>query len=128
MPNEPEGERPSYPDPTQEDIMAGDRRISRPDSSLPDWEVPDTAYCPIPIVWFTGALVIQMVVVFAIFVVLLGQHGALTIALSAIASGAIGAWTWDRGMKNAGVGWKAATLLVLLATFLLACAGAWDRV
>ncbi len=123
-----ESYRSPHPDPRKEDIMAGDRRISRPDSSLPDWEVPDTAYRPIPIVWFTGALVIQMVVVFAIFVALLDQHGALTIALAGIASGAIGAWTWDRGMKDASAGWKVATVLIMLATFLLVCAGAWERV
>ncbi|MFL0356626.1 hypothetical protein ACI5KX_09095 [Erythrobacter sp. GH1-10] len=116
-----------YPDPREEDIYAGDRRISRPDSSLPDWEVPDTAYRPIPIVWFTGAFVIQMVVVFAIFILLLGQHGAITIALSALVSAAIGAWTWDRGMKDAGTGWKVATIGIMLATFLLVCAGAYDR-
>jgi len=90
--------------------------------------VPDTAYRPIPIVWFTGAFVIQMVVVFAIFVVFLSQHGSITIGLSALATGTIGAWTWDRGMKDAGVGWRVATLLVLIATFLLVCAGAWERV
>lgn len=108
--------------------MAGDRRISRPDSSLPDWEVPDTAYRPIPIVWFTGAFVIQMVVVFAIFVLFLSLHGAITIGLSAMATGVIGAWTWDRGMKHAGAGWQVATLFILTATFLLVCAGAWERV
>ncbi|GMN01490.1 hypothetical protein [Erythrobacter sp. MTPC3] len=124
----PDEERdPRYPDPRTEDIMAGDRRISRPDSSLPDWEVPDTAYRPIPIVWFTGAFVLQMVVVFAIFVALLNQHGAITIGLCALASGAIGAWTWDRGMKDAGTGWKAATIIIMTATFLLVCAGSLDR-
>ncbi|MBD2841818.1 hypothetical protein [Erythrobacter rubeus] len=123
----PDEEKPRYPNPREEDIMAGDRRISRPDSSLPDWEVPDTAYRPIPIVWFTGALVVQMVAVFAIFILLLGQHGAITIALSALVTGAIGAWTWDRGMKDAGTGWKVATLAILTLTFLLVCAGSLDR-
>jgi len=127
MPDD-EYDRDLPPDPREEDIMAGDRRISRPDSSLPDWEVPDTAYRPIPIVWFTGAFVIQMVVVFAIFVMFLSQHGAITIALSALMTGVIGAWTWDRGMKDAGSGWQAATVVVLTATFLLVCAGAWERV
>ncbi|MEQ8411970.1 MAG: hypothetical protein RIB52_10475 [Erythrobacter sp.] len=117
-----------YPDPREEDIMAGDRRLSRPDSSLPDWEVPDTAYRPIPIVWFTGALVVQMVALFAIFFVLFGQHGAFTIALSALVTGTIGAWTWDRGMKNAGTGWKAATAIALLAGLLLVTLASLDRV
>ena len=124
----PDERDPRYPDPREEDIMAGDRRLSRPDSSLPDWEVPDTAYRPIPIVWFTGALVVQMVVLFAIFFLTLGQHGAITIGLSALATGAIGAWTWDRGMKNAGGGWKTATGIALLAGLLLVILASLERV
>lgn len=116
-----------FPDPREEDIMAGDRRISRPDASVPDWEVPDTSYRPIPIVWFTGALVVQTIIVFAIFMALISFHGAITIGLSGIATGLIGGWTWDRGMKTAGVGWQAATLIVLTGTFLLVCAGAAER-
>jgi len=121
-------DRGDWPDPREEDIMAGDRRISRPDASLPDWEVPDTSYRPIPIVWFTGALVVQMVTVFAIFFVLVDQHGALTIALAALVTGAIGAWTWDRGMSRAGSGWKAATVIALCAGFLLVALASLDRV
>ncbi|NBC88345.1 MAG: hypothetical protein GVX90_02405 [Alphaproteobacteria bacterium] len=117
-----------YRNPREEDIMAGDRRISRPDSSLPDWEVPDTAYRPIPIVWFTGALVVQIVAVFAIFFLLSAQNGALTIALAALATGAIGAWTWDRGMKGAAAGWKAATVIALLSVLLLVTLASATRV
>lgn len=124
----PEDEGSKYPNPREEDIYAGDRRISRPDVSLPDWEVPDTAYRPIPIVWFTGAFVSQIVIVFVIFIALLGQNGAWTIGLSAMASGAIGAWTWDRGMKHAGAGWKATTLISMGLIFMLICLSAIDRV
>lgn len=121
---EPRGQRP---DPRTEDIMAGDRRISRPDSSLPDWEMPDTAYRPIPIVWFTGAFVIQMVVLFVLFVVLLNLHGAITIALSALVTGLIVAWSWDRGLKDAARGWQIATIAVMAVQFLLICAGVSNR-
>jgi hypothetical protein len=121
-------ERERYPDPSEEDIMAGDRRLSRPDASLPDWEVPDTAYRPIPIVWFTGALVVQMVALFAIFFLLLDRNGAITIALCALVTGAIGAWTWDRGMKTAGRGWKAATGTALVSGLLLVILASADRV
>ncbi len=38
-----------YPNPREEDIYAGERRVSRPDSALPDWHIPDAAYRPIPI-------------------------------------------------------------------------------
>lgn len=123
----PDRDDSGWPDPRENDIMAGDRRLSRPDASLPDWEVPDSSYRPVPIVWFTGALVVQLLTVFVIFMALLDQHGALTIGCSALASGAIGAWTWDRGMKGAGAGWKIATLAMLAANFLLVCAGAAER-
>jgi len=116
MPDEP---RRRYPDPREEDIMAGERRISRPDASLPDWEVPDTAYRPIPIVWFTGALMVQLIAVFAILVVLSGQHPVFTVGLCALVTGLIGAWTWDRGMKRAGTPWKIATVAMLAGNLAL---------
>ena len=120
MPDEPEGERPSYPDPTQEDIMAGDRRLSRPDASVPDWEVPDTSYRPIPIVWFTGAFLIHLMAVMAILVAL-GRFGPwFTVPAAAMAAGVIGAWTWERGMGSADAGWKIATVLFLLFNILFA--------
>ena len=118
------------PDPQEDedgDIMAGDRRLSRPDASLPDWEMPDGSYRPIPIVWFTGAFLLQMVALSATFVLLVSKHGAITIALSALISGAIGAWTWNRGMKNAGTGWKVATIAVVAAQLLFFSVAAADR-
>jgi hypothetical protein len=114
MPDEPEGERPTYPNPHEEDIMAGDRRLSRPDASLPDWEVPDTSYRPIPIVWFTGAFLTHLVTAMAILLIL-GRFGPwATVPAAGLAAGLIGAWTWERGMASASTGWKIATVLILL--------------
>ncbi len=114
-----------YPNPREEDIMAGDRRLSRPDASVPDWEVPDTAYRPIPIVWFTGAFLFHLVIIAAVFVVL-GLVGLLTtwlvIPLTAVAAAFIGSWTWDRGMRDAGLGWKIATIGILAFNTLFAFA------
>ena len=118
------------PDPQEDehgDVMAGDRRISRPDSSLPDWHIPDASYRPIPIAWFAGAFLLQMVVLFTIFIVFISKHGAFTVALGALATGVIGAWTWERGMKTAGNGWKIATIAMLLVQFLFVFAGASER-
>lgn len=115
------------PNPREEDIMAGDRRISRPDSSLPDWHIPDASYRPIPIAWFAGAFLLQMVVLFAIFMLFISQHGAITIALAGLITGAIGAWTWERGMKTAPAGWRIATIAVLAVQFLFVVAGASER-
>jgi len=105
-------------DPRTEDVTYGDRRLSRPDASLPDWEVPDTAYRPIPIVWFTGAFLVQALIVYSLLPILSGFSGWLTIALAAMATGAIGLWTWDRGMKDAGAPWQAATITILLAQMI----------
>ncbi len=117
-----------YPDPREEDIMAGDRRLSRPDSSLPDWEMPDAAYRPIPIAWFAGAFLLQMVVLFGIFIVLVNQSGWITIALSSLVTGAIGMWTWDRGMRDAGTGWKVTTIAMLVVQLAFICLGASARI
>ena len=102
-----------FPDPREEDIMAGDRRVSRPDASLPDWEVPDTAYRPVPIVWFTGAMIGQLVVLSVLFWLLAGAHGSYTMGFGGLATGMIGAWTWRRGMARASAGWRGATIFIL---------------
>ncbi len=115
------------PNPREDDIMAGNRRLSRPDSALPDWHMPDAAYRPIPIAWFAAAFLLQMVVLSALFVVLIGQSGWLTIALASLATGALGMWTWDRGMRDAGAGWKVATVLMLTLQLGFVCLGAAVR-
>ena len=117
-----------YPNPREEDIMAGDRRLSRPDSALPDWHIPDAKYRPIPIAWFAAAFLLQLVVLFAIFIILSGQNGWVTIVLASLVTGALGMWTWDRGMKNAGTGWKVATVLMLATQLGFICLGAASRI
>jgi hypothetical protein len=118
---------PDYPDPREEDIYAGDRRVSRPDSALPDWHIPDASYRPVPIAWFAAAFMIQMVVLTILFVMLLGQSGWVTIILCGFATLALGVWTWERGMRAAGGGWQTATALMLAAQFALVCLGAAPR-
>lgn len=109
------------------DIMAGERRIARPDSALPDSIIPDAAYRPVPIAWFAAAFLIQMVVLTALFVMLLGRSGWITMAMAGLATLAIGGWTWERGMKDAGPGWQIATLIVLALQLGLICLGAAAR-
>lgn len=116
-----------YKDPREEDIVYGDRRISRPDVQLPDWDIPDGSYRAVPIVWFTGALFAQIFLTGFLFLVLIGKSGWLTIALTAMSSGAIGAWTWQRGMGQAGMGWRVATILMLLLWFALFAFAAASR-
>jgi hypothetical protein len=109
------------------DTMAGDRRIARADSALPDSIIPDAAYRPVPIAWFTAAFLLQMALLTFLFVALLAKPAWITIALAAAATGLLGAWTWDRGMKDAGGGWQTATAMMLALQLGLVCLGAAAR-
>ncbi|BDI61113.1 hypothetical protein [Qipengyuania nanhaisediminis] len=111
-----------YKDPREEDIVYGDRRLSRPDASLPDWEMPDTAYRPLPIVWFTGAFFVHLLATSVIALILSGQAGWISFALSAMAAGGIARWTWARGMAQAATGWKIATIAMLLINLFFVAA------
>lgn len=107
--------------------MAGDRRLSRPDSALPDSILPDAAYRPVPIAWFAAAFLVQMGVLFALFVMLLGYSGWVTIGLSTLATAGLAVWTWERGMRDAGRGWQIATAIMLTAQWGFVCLGAAAR-
>ena len=120
-------DKPDFPDPREEDIVYDDRRIARPDSALPDWYVSDAAYRPIPIAWFTAAIVVQTAVISAIFFLLIDRNGWLTIGLAGAASTLIMVWSWDRGIGSAGRGWQVATVIAMLVQFFLICLGASAR-
>lgn len=117
-----------FPDPREEDIYAGDRRLSRPDSALPDWHLPDAAYRPVPIAWFAGAVLMQVVVLCVLFMILLASSGWVTIVLAILATLAIGGWTWQRGMKDAGIGWQIATAMMLILQLGFICLAAAARI
>ena len=107
-----------YPDPREEDIIYADRRISRPDVSLPDWEVPDAAYRPVPIVWFTGAMFLQMFAQIALLVVnklIISLPILVVFACALFASGLVWHHTMARGMAGASIAWRFATAVGLLA-------------
>lgn len=128
MPDERESERDSeYPNPREQDIMAGDRRISRPDSSLPDWYISDAAYRPIPIAWFAAAVLIQAVAAYGVFVVLLDANGWITVGLTGLVSIAVYLWSMDRGLASAGAGWRIALGVVLSLQFALVVIGTSPR-
>lgn len=123
----PDEEKPTYPNPREEDIMAGDRRISRPDSDLPDWYIPDAKYRPIPIAWFAAAIVIQTAVVTAIWFVLIDSSGWMTLTLAGLASAGIYHWSWDRGIASAGRGWQSATAAVMILQLCFIALGVSSR-
>lgn len=116
-----------FPDPREEDIMAGDRRLSRPDSALPDSIIPDAAYRPVPIAWFMATFLMQMIVLTFLFLLLLSSSPWVTIVLASAATVTLANWTWERGMKGAGSGWKTATVVMLAGQLGLVCLGAAAR-
>lgn len=116
----PEG----HQDPCKEDIYAGERRISRPDSDLPDWYLPDASYRPIPIAWFAGALVMQIIAMPFIFIVTVGYGLLLVIGTSALISMAIGLLSWRRGIGIASPAWQIGTVAMLLVFFAINCLAA----
>ncbi|MEE4206775.1 MAG: hypothetical protein V2I39_10810 [Erythrobacter sp.] len=120
-------DRDDWPDPREEDIMAGDRRISRPDSSLPDWYISDASYRPIPIAWFAAAVLIQAVVAYAVFFALMDENGWITLGLTGLASLAIYFWSLARGLAAARPGWRIALGVVLVLQFLLVTIGTSPR-
>jgi len=100
----------------EDDIMAGERRISRTDTALPDWYVSDAAYRPIPIAWFAGALVLQVLLQPAI--VYLGWAGGSStgfmLACATATTWLIWYTTQRRGMADASLAWRASTIVMLL--------------
>ena len=108
-----------YPDPREEDIIYDDRRISRPDVSLPDWEVPDSTYRPVPIVWFTRALILQIIlqpVLFALLAGLLGLPRVILGGAALLLTAMIGFHAWESGIQSSARGWRIATILMLAVT------------
>lgn len=106
----------------EDDVMAGDRRIARADTALPDWYASDAAYRPIPIAWFAGALVLQVLLqpVVAIGALSFGFSRWFAIGLCILATVFVAQVTWTRGMSDARPGWRWATGLML--AFFLAIA------
>ena len=45
-----------------------------------------------------------------------------------LVTGALGKWTWERGMKGAGTGWQVATCLMLATQLAFVCLGAATRI
>lgn len=105
------------------DVMAGDRRIARADNALPDWEMPDASYRPVPIVWFTTALLMQVfgqLIVAVLVAGVLGLSATICAAFALLVTGLIGFGTWERGMGRASRGWRIATVAMLCVTLAFA--------
>lgn len=67
---------------------------------------PTGAYRDIPIVWLTGTLVVQMIVMVALYT-MFSSAGSIMMAAFALLTGLM-MWLWNekRGMSRAGTGWR----------------------
>jgi len=87
--------------------------------------MPVGRYRPIPIVWFAGAWVVQVLALVILFLLLMNKAALFTIAATAWSSLGIGKWTFGRGMSGASTAWKAATVAALLFNWGMVAAIAW---
>ena len=67
---------------------------------------PSGAYRDIPIVWLTGSLVVQMIVMVVLYL-LFSSAGSIIMAAFAVLTGLM-IWLWNekRGMARASSGWR----------------------
>lgn len=102
-------------------------RNDRPDTLISDSLLPDGQYRPIPIVWFAGAVLMQVVLLPIIFLVLISYSGYFTVGATLLATGVIGFYTWERGMAEASMLWRGATIVALLFNLALVCLATTPR-
>ena len=67
---------------------------------------PTGAYRDIPIVWLTGSLMVQMIIMVTIYLLFSTAGPIIMAAFSTLT--AISMWLWNekRGMARAGTGWR----------------------
>jgi hypothetical protein len=87
--------------------------------------IPEGSYRPVPIVWLAAAWILQGVALSIMLMVLNGKMPIFTVLTSAIITFVLGNWTFERGMAQAGTGWKIATVVILLITLALVSAAAY---
>ncbi|MBD3731006.1 MAG: hypothetical protein IE933_15045 [Sphingomonadales bacterium] len=75
--------------------------------------MPEGSYRPVPIAWIAAAFLLQVAVLFAIFLAFLSKAPIFTWALAALASFAILRWSWNRGLGEAAPFWKGLALALL---------------
>lgn len=79
-------------------------------------------------VWFAGAFIAQVVLLFVGFFAFYSLPPIYTVIASALITLFVGWKTWRRGMKRASLGWKVATVIVLLVNLALVSIGTQDRI
>ena len=86
-------------------------------------DLPEGWYRDIPIVWFTGALMSQIGVLFLLFVgsAWIGPNASKVLAI--LISIYILHRAWRRGIGSSSLGWRVATVAVLLVQLAIVVVG-----
>lgn len=80
--------------------------------------LPEVAYRPVPIAWFLAAWVVHSFSLAALALILSGKAAFFTLSTTFLITIAVVRWTFARGMREAGTGWRAATIIALALNWL----------
>lgn len=103
------------------------RNKPRADTALADSLLPDASYRPIPIAWFAGAMILQGIAVCLVYAIFSGVAGWFTVAGGLLVTAYVLSVTWQRGMAQASLGWRMATVFVLALNLVLVSLAALSR-
>ena len=81
---------------------------------------PTGAYRDIPIVWLTGSLVVQMIVMVVLYMLFHSAGPLIMAAFAMLAAIIIWRWNEQRGMARASTGWR-----IFSAAFIFFIAAIW---
>jgi len=104
-----------------------ERNKPRTDTALPDSLMPDAAYRPIPIAWLAGAMILHGIAVCIVYAIFYSKDGWFTVAGGLLVTIYILSLTWKRGMSDAGIGWRVATVTLLGINLVLVSLAALAR-
>jgi hypothetical protein len=75
--------------------------------------VPEGTYRPVPIVWFAAAWIVHSFSIGFLFLLLINKAAIFTWLTTLLISFAVARWTFNRGMRDSGLGWRIATIAAL---------------
>ena len=86
--------------------------------------VPEGTYRPLPIVWLVSAWLLHSFAMMILLALLSGKPVLVTLGVTLIASYGVGSMLFERGMKDAALGWKISTVLALAVNWALTAVSA----
>lgn len=80
--------------------------------------LPETAYRPVPIAWFAAAWFVHSLALAVLFMVFSGKPAFVILASTGLVSLMVLRWTFGRGMAQARLAWRVATVGALALNWL----------